>query len=76
MLYEVITGATGNFNAHVVAFPDVDWVEFANDFVANYLKLERLQTTTQISHYDDMAAIFDNLKRINTVLIDLNRDIV
>ncbi|MFA6403049.1 MAG: adenylosuccinate lyase [Salinivirgaceae bacterium] len=68
-------GATGNFNAHVVAFPDIDWVEFSNTFVSEILKLERLQTTTQISHYDDMAAIFDNLKRINTILIDLNRDI-
>ncbi len=67
-------GATGNFNAHVVAFPDVDWVEFSNSFVGDVLKLERLQTTTQISHYDDMAAIFDNLRRINTILIDLNRD--
>jgi adenylosuccinate lyase len=68
-------GATGNFNAHVVAFPDIDWVEFSNTFVSEILKLERLQTTTQISHYDDMAAIFDNLKRINTILIDLNRDV-
>lgn len=67
-------GATGNFNAHVVAFPEIDWVEFANDFVSDNLELERLQTTTQISHYDDMAAIFDNLKRINTILIDLDRD--
>ncbi len=67
-------GATGNFNAHIIAFPNVDWVEFANNFVNNNLKLERQQTTTQISHYDDMAAIFDNLKRINTILIDLNRD--
>lgn len=67
-------GATGNFNAHVVAFPEIDWVEFSNSFVSDILKLERLQTTTQISHYDDMAAIFDNLKRINTILIDLNRD--
>jgi adenylosuccinate lyase len=67
-------GATGNFNAHVVAFPEIDWVDFSNKFVGDVLKLERLQTTTQISHYDDMAAIFDNLKRINTILIDLNRD--
>ncbi|MDA3893752.1 MAG: adenylosuccinate lyase [Salinivirgaceae bacterium] len=67
-------GATGNFNAHQVAFPDIDWVEFANDFVKNSLNLERLQTTTQISHYDDMAAIFDNLRRINTIMIDLDRD--
>jgi len=68
-------GATGNFNAHVVAFPEIDWVDFSNRFVSEVLKLERLQTTTQISHYDDMAAIFDNLKRINTILIDLNRDV-
>ncbi len=67
-------GATGNFNAHQVAFPDVDWVEFSNNFVGNVLNLERLQTTTQISHYDDMAAIFDNLRRINTIIIDLDRD--
>jgi len=67
-------GATGNFNAHVVAFPQVDWVAFANEFVGRTLNLERLQTTTQISHYDDMAAIFDNLQRINTILIDLDRD--
>ncbi len=67
-------GATGNFNAHQVAFPNVDWVEFANNFVGKTLNLERLQTTTQISHYDDMAAIFDNLRRINTIIIDLDRD--
>lgn len=67
-------GATGNFNAHCIAFPNIDWVTFANEFVGETLKLERLQTTTQISHYDDLAAIFDNLKRINTILIDLDRD--
>jgi adenylosuccinate lyase len=67
-------GATGNFNAHHVAYPDIDWVSFANNFVHNCLKLERLQTTTQISHYDDMATIFDNLSRINTILIDFCRD--
>ena len=67
-------GATGNFNAHKVAFPNIDWVDFANNFVGKKLNLERLQTTTQISHYDDMAAIFDNLRRINTILIDLDRD--
>lgn len=67
-------GATGNFNAHCIAFPNIDWVEFANRFVGETLQLERLQTTTQISHYDDLAAIFDNLKRINTILIDLDRD--
>jgi len=68
-------GATGNFNAHVVAYPDIDWVSFANKFVNVTLGLERSQTTTQIEHYDNMAAIFDNLKRINTILIDLSRDI-
>ncbi|MEG1606949.1 MAG: adenylosuccinate lyase [Mucinivorans sp.] len=67
-------GATGNFNAHFVAFPKVDWVDFANDFVNNTLGLERSQYTTQIEHYDGLAAIFDNLKRINTILIDLARD--
>lgn len=67
-------GATGNFNAHHVAYPEIDWVTFADSFVRNHLKLERLQTTTQISHYDDMGAIFDNLKRINTILIDFSRD--
>ena len=68
-------GATGGFNAHMVAYPEIDWVEFANNFVGNVLHLERLQTTTQIAHYDDLGAIFDNFKRINTILIDLNRDI-
>lgn len=67
-------GATGNFNAHHVAYPDIDWISFADNFVRNHLELERLQTTTQISHYDDMGAIFDNLKRINTILIDFSRD--
>ncbi|MCK5822634.1 MAG: adenylosuccinate lyase [Bacteroidales bacterium] len=68
-------GATGNFNAHNVAYPDIEWIDFANSFVNDVLRLERLQTTTQISHYDDFGAIFDNLKRINTILIDLDRDI-
>ncbi len=68
-------GATGGFNAHMVAYPEIDWVEFANNFVGNTLHLERLQTTTQIAHYDDLGAIFDNFKRINTILIDLCRDI-
>lgn len=67
-------GATGNFNAHNVAFPDVDWVQFGNNFVDNILGLERSQTTTQIEHYDNMAALFDSMKRINTILIDLSRD--
>ena len=67
-------GATGNFNAHHVAYPAVDWVAFANGFVNDRLGLERSQYTTQIEHYDNLAAIFDNLKRIDTVLIDLCRD--
>jgi adenylosuccinate lyase len=68
-------GATGNFNAHHVAFPNIDWVKFANHFVNEVLGLQRSQTTTQIEHYDNLAAIFDAMKRINTILIDLNRDI-
>jgi adenylosuccinate lyase len=67
-------GATGNFNAHNVAFPDYDWVTFANSFVNNILGLNRSQTTTQIEHYDNLAALFDCLKRINTIVLDLNRD--
>ncbi|NDB35269.1 MAG: adenylosuccinate lyase, partial [Flavobacteriia bacterium] len=67
-------GATGNFNAHHVAYSNVDWKSFANQFVAG-LGLHRSQTTTQIEHYDFMAALFDALKRINTILIDLNRDL-
>ena len=72
--YAKFGGATGNLNAHHVAYPDVDWVAFSNRFVKNALKLERSQTTTQIAHYDNYAAIFDCLKRINTILIDLDRD--
>ena len=68
-------GATGNFNAHHVAYPRIDWVNFSNQFVNETLGLERCQTTTQIEHYDNMAAFFDNLKRINTILIDLDRDL-
>ena len=68
-------GATGNFNAHHVAYPSIDWVEFGNTFVNDTLGLDRTQTTTQIEHYDNLAAFFDNLKRINTILLDLNRDI-
>ncbi|MDR0612895.1 MAG: adenylosuccinate lyase [Dysgonamonadaceae bacterium] len=67
-------GATGNFNAHNVAYPDIDWVKFGNCFVNDTLTLDRSQTTTQIEHYDNLAAMFDNLKRINTILIDLCRD--
>ena len=68
-------GATGGFNAHHVAYPQIDWVKFANNFVADKLGLQRLQTTTQIEHYDYMAAFFDNLKRINNIMMDLDRDI-
>jgi adenylosuccinate lyase len=67
-------GATGNFNAHYVAFPEIDWVEFANDFLEEKLELHRSQYTTQIEHYDNLAATFDALKRINVILIDLCRD--
>jgi len=67
--------ATGNFNAHHVAYPGIDWVEFANAFVNQILGLERQQTTTQIEHYDNLAASFQAMSRINTILIDLCRDI-
>ena len=67
-------GATGNFNAHHVAYPDYDWRAFGNRFVSEVLGLQREQWTTQISNYDNLAALFDGLKRINTILIDLNRD--
>lgn len=67
-------GATGNFNAHHVAYPDYDWIAFGNRFVAEKLGLEREQYTTQISNYDSLGAVFDNLKRINTILIDMDRD--
>ena len=67
-------GATGNFNAHHVAYPAVDWIAFANRFVGNTLGLPRSQYTTQIEHYDNLAALFDALKRIDTILIDLCRD--
>jgi adenylosuccinate lyase len=68
-------GATGNFNAHQVAYPDVDWIAFADELVEKTLGLSRSRVTTQIDHYDNLAAFCDNLKRINTILIDLNRDI-
>jgi adenylosuccinate lyase len=68
-------GATGNFNAHHVAYPKINWVNFANDFVNKTLGLSRSQTTTQIEHYDNLAAYCDALKRINTILIDLSRDV-
>ncbi len=67
-------GATGNFNAHVVAFPTIYWVRFANQFCSSKLGLQRQQYTTQIEHYDNLAAQFDGIKRINTILIDLCRD--
>lgn len=67
-------GATGNFNAHHVAYPDIDWRKFGNDFVANKLGLRREQWTTQISNYDFMGAVFDAMRRVNTIIIDLDRD--
>ncbi len=68
-------GAVGNFNAHHVAYPNIDWVKFGNTFLKEKLGLTRLQTTTQIEHYDNMAAYFDAIKRINTIILDLDRDI-
>jgi adenylosuccinate lyase len=68
-------GATGNFNAHAVAYPEIDWMAFGNAFVEGVLGLSRSQTTTQIEHYDNLAALFDSMKRINTIIIDLDRDI-
>ena len=68
-------GATGNFNAHHVAYPEIDWAAFGNDFLQNKLGITRTATTTQIEHYDHMASLFDGLKRVNTILIDLCRDI-
>ena len=68
-------GATGNFNAHLAAYPMVDWRAFGNNFVSKHLGLERQQYTTQIENYDNMAAYFDNCKRINVILIDFCRDI-
>jgi adenylosuccinate lyase len=67
-------GATGNFNAHHAAYPGIDWVSFAETFLGAVLELVRLKTTTQVEHYDLFAAFCDNLKRINTILIDMNRD--
>jgi adenylosuccinate lyase len=68
-------GATGNFNAHVAAYPEIDWLTFADNFVNDTLGLQRSHPTTQIEHYDNLAALFDNMRRINTILIDLSRDI-
>ena len=67
-------GATGNFNAHLTAFPDIDWRDFGNKFLSQSLGIEREQLTTQISNYDNFAALFDALRRINTVILDLDRD--
>ena len=67
-------GATGNYNAHHIAYPAYDWKEFGNKFVSEKLGLEREQWTTQISNYDNLGAIFDAMKRINTIIIDLDRD--
>lgn len=81
--YELVTqipfsakfgGATGNFNAHVAAYPEIDWIEFGNRFVSDSLGLSRCRVTTQIEHYDNMAAFCDNIKRFNTILVDLCRD--
>lgn len=68
-------GATGNLNAHKVAYPQINWEKFANSFVNHVLGLERSNITTQIEHYDNLGAMFDNLKRINTILLDFTRDI-
>jgi len=67
-------GATGNFNAHHVAYPKIQWKEFADNFLKDKLKLDRSQTTTQIEHYDHLASLFDVIKRINNIILDLNRD--
>lgn len=67
-------GATGNLNAHYAAYPEIDWIDFADEFVKKHLGLERQRTTTQIEHYDNLAAILDAMKRINSIMIDLSRD--
>ncbi|MCH7534438.1 MAG: adenylosuccinate lyase, partial [Bacteroidetes bacterium] len=67
-------GATGNLNAHQVSYPDIDWEQFSNEFVKN-LGLTRSKTTTQIEHYDNLAALFDGFKRLNNIFIDLDRDV-
>jgi adenylosuccinate lyase len=72
--YAKFGGATGNFNAHFAAYPEIDWDGFANRFVEGKLSLRRSRYTTQIAHYDNYGAIFDNLKRINTIILDLDRD--
>lgn len=68
-------GATGNFNAHHVAYPEIDWRAFGNNFCEKYLGLKRSEPTTQIEHYDHLAARFDSFKRLNTILMDLSKDI-
>jgi len=68
-------GATGNLNAHYAAYPEIDWIAFAENFTHDQLGLERQKLTTQVEHYDNMAALFDAMKRINTILIDLSRDV-
>ncbi|MFT6814501.1 MAG: adenylosuccinate lyase [Sphingobacteriales bacterium] len=68
-------GATGNFNAHKAAYPNIDWKKFANNFIGDVLDLKRQQTTTQIEHYDNLAALFNCMSRINVILIDFCRDI-
>lgn len=73
-MYAKFGGAVGNLNAHVVTYPEIDWISFCDQFVES-LGLKRLKYTTQIDHYDQLAAVFDNLSRINTILIDLCRDI-
>jgi len=67
-------GATGNLNAHVIAYPNIDWHRFADSFVSEYLGLTRQHYTTQIAHYDNLAAIFQGIQRINTILLDLSKD--
>jgi adenylosuccinate lyase len=73
--YAKFGGATGNFNAHFIAYPQINWEEFANTFCEEKLKLKRSQYTTQIAHYDNYGAIFDAMKRINNIVLDLDRDV-
>jgi adenylosuccinate lyase len=73
--YAKFGGATGNFNAHFVAYPQIDWEKFSNSFCKNSLGIERSQYTTQIAHYDSYSAIFDAMRRINNIILDLDRDV-
>ena len=73
--YAKFGGATGNFNAHFVAYPQIDWEKFSNNFCKNSLGIERSQYTTQIAHYDSYSAIFDAMRRINNIILDLDRDV-